>query len=39
MLRHRLITNFNAEAEGINTNKIIDRLLEHVDKGQAVAKA
>jgi MoxR-like ATPase len=30
VLRHRLITNFNAEAEGITTDKIIDRLLEYV---------
>jgi MoxR-like ATPase len=28
VLRHRLITNFNAEAEGITTDKIVDRLLE-----------
>jgi len=27
VLRHRIITNFNAEAEGINTDKIVDRLL------------
>jgi MoxR-like ATPase len=40
VLRHRLITNFNAEAEGINTDKIVDRLLEHVDAGdQALVKA
>ncbi len=30
VLRHRLITNFNAEAEGITTDRIIERLLEHV---------
>ena len=30
VLRHRLITNFNAEAEGITTDKVIERLLEHV---------
>ncbi|MFC1746725.1 AAA family ATPase [Candidatus Neomarinimicrobiota bacterium] len=29
VLRHRLITNFNAEAEGISTDEIIDRLIEH----------
>jgi MoxR-like ATPase len=40
VLRHRLITNFNAEAEGITTDKIIDRLLEYVDAGEvAAAKA
>jgi MoxR-like ATPase len=30
VLRHRLITNFTAEAEGITTDTITDRLLEHV---------
>src|SRR5690606_32266956 len=34
VLRHRLITNFNAEAEGITTDKIIDRLLEYVGAGE-----
>lgn len=33
VLRHRLITNFNAEADGVNTDQIIDRLLEAVDTG------
>ncbi|MEK7484862.1 MAG: MoxR family ATPase [Planctomycetota bacterium] len=28
VLRHRLITNFSAEAEGITTDKIIDKLIE-----------
>jgi MoxR-like ATPase len=39
VLRHRIITNFNAEAEGINTDKIIDRLLEYVEAKPAAAKA
>ncbi len=26
VLRHRLVTNFNAEAEGINSSQIVDRL-------------
>ena len=30
ILRHRLITNFNAEAEGVNTVDIIKKLLEKV---------
>jgi MoxR-like ATPase len=30
VLRHRVITNFNAESEGITTDRIIDRLLETV---------
>ena len=40
VLRHRLITNFNAEAEGITTDKIIERLLEHVGaEAEVAAKA
>ncbi len=30
VLRHRIITNFNAEAEGIKPDDIIDKLLDHV---------
>ena len=30
VLRHRIITNFSAEAEGINSDMLIDRLLEQV---------
>ena len=32
VLRHRIIPNFNAEAEGVSPNKIIDQLLEHVPR-------
>ena len=32
VLRHRLITNFNAEAEGITTDRIIHLLLERMEK-------
>ena len=28
VLRHRIVTNFNAEAEGINSVEIINRLLK-----------
>jgi len=28
VLRHRIVTNFNADAEGFSTDKIVDRLLE-----------
>jgi MoxR-like ATPase len=28
VLRHRVLTNFNAEAEGMNSDKIVKRLLE-----------
>jgi MoxR-like ATPase len=34
VLRHRILTNFNAEAEGIKTETIIDRLLEAVPEGK-----
>jgi MoxR-like ATPase len=30
VMRHRLVTNFNAEAEGIDAVSIVDRLVEHV---------
>lgn len=30
ILQHRIITNFHAEAEGITSSRIIDRLLEEV---------
>lgn len=30
VLRHRIITNFNAEAEGITTDRIIDLLLDNM---------
>jgi MoxR-like ATPase len=34
-LRHRIITNFNAEAEGINSDKIIKQLLEFVPRQES----
>ncbi|GIW72342.1 MAG: ATPase AAA [Planctomycetota bacterium] len=39
VLRHRIITNFNAEAEGITPDDIIDRLLAHVPQHEPVAVA
>ncbi|MAE67097.1 MAG: AAA family ATPase [Phycisphaeraceae bacterium] len=30
VLRHRLILNFNAEADGVDSDELIDRLLDHV---------
>jgi MoxR-like ATPase len=30
VLRHRLVTNFNAEAEGIGTADIVERLLKEI---------
>ena len=29
-MRHRIITNFHAEAEGITTDKVVEQLLAHV---------
>ena len=36
-LRHRLILNFEAEAEGITTDQIIAQILQHVPKTQEAA--
>ena len=30
VLRHRILTNFNAEAEGIKPDEIVDRLIEFI---------
>ena len=30
VLRHRVITNFNAESEGINPDRVVDKLLETI---------
>ena len=30
VLRHRIITNFHAQSEGVTTDAIVDRLLESV---------
>lgn len=32
VLRHRILTNFNAEAEGMNSDKIVEKLLAHVPR-------
>ncbi len=34
VLRHRLFTNFNADAEGITTDDIVEKLLATVKEGQ-----
>ncbi len=39
VLRHRLITNFSADAEGITTDHIVDRLLDEVDPNASAALA
>ena len=35
VLRHRIVTNFNADAEGFNSDKIVERLLEIVPANQS----
>ncbi len=37
VLRHRIITNFNAESEGITPDKVVDKLLETVNDKDAGA--
>ena len=32
VLRHRIITNFHAQSEGVTTDAIVDRLLEAVPR-------
>jgi MoxR-like ATPase len=39
VLRHRLITSFAAEAEGITPDRVIDRLLQEVQPNQSDALA
>ena len=36
VLRHRIVTNFSATAEGMTPDKIIDRLLTEVDPSALV---
>src|ERR1051325_11129034 len=36
VLRHRVVPTFNAEAEGVDVDHIIRRLLEEVPRGQAL---
>ena len=38
VLRHRIITNFNAEAEGIKPDEIVRRLLKHVPLDESEAQ-
>ena len=39
VMRHRILPNYRAEAEGVTTENLIDRLLQHVEhpKQEAVA--
>ena len=34
VLRHRIVTNFNAEAEGIKSDSIVKKLMEHIPRQQ-----
>jgi len=34
VMRHRIITNFHAEAEGVTPDTVVDRLIEHVSEPQ-----
>src|SRR3954470_1129504 len=34
VLRHRILTNFNAEAEGIKSDKIVRMLIDHIPRQQ-----
>ena len=36
VLRHRIVTNFSASAEGMTPDRIVDRLLAEVDPGAGV---
>ena len=36
VLRHRILTNFSAAAEGVTSDVIIDRMLQEVDPGAEV---
>ncbi len=35
VLRHRIVTNFNADAEGYNTDKIINKLIEIIPASES----
>jgi MoxR-like ATPase len=37
VLRHRLVTSFSAEAEGITTDTVVDRLLEEIKPNDSAA--
>jgi len=39
VLRHRIITNFNADSEGVTVEDIIDRLLENIPEPDEAAYA
>jgi hypothetical protein len=34
VLRHRIVTNFNAEAEGIKSDGLVKKLIDHIPRQQ-----
>jgi len=34
VLRHRIVTNFNAEVDGVGADRLVERLLEEIPRGQ-----
>jgi MoxR-like ATPase len=34
VLRHRIVTNFNAEAEGVKSDTIVKKLIEFIPRQQ-----
>jgi MoxR-like ATPase len=38
VLRHRILTNFNAEADGVKSETIVDRLLETATEGDELTR-
>ncbi len=39
VLRHRIVTNFNADAEGLDTDAIVDRILEEIPADESAVTA
>ena len=35
VLRHRIIVNFSAEAEGVNSDRVVDSLIESIPRNQS----
>ena len=35
VLRHRIVTNFNADAEGFNTDRIVEELIRQIPAGES----
>jgi MoxR-like ATPase len=34
VLRHRIVTNFNAEAEGVKSDTIVKKLIDYIPRQQ-----